>query len=162
MNSELHEVKAAVASDSGTYVPDFAQIAEAVGISPGTLDYNKVAQVPMQLFKLLLTGWLIHQKFDETTYLQDNADVAQAVRDGKVESGWSHYLSTGYYEGRKPGNYFVDPKFYRRTYLDVALAERKGLTTASAHYNAVGRAEQRDPCEAHAVMARLWRQSLTS
>jgi hypothetical protein len=36
----------------------------------------------------------------EQTYLEGNPDVAEAVRDGKFESGWQHYLLHGIEEGR--------------------------------------------------------------
>lgn len=160
MKDELQAIKKAISSEPGAYVPDFERIAQVLGLTSGTINDEKMVQVPVQLFKHLLTGWLINQQFDETAYLEANPDVAQAVREGSIDSAWSHYLLTGYYEGRKPGAYFVDPKYYRRTYPDVALAERKGQTTVSEHYNNAGRAEHRDPCEAHAIMARIWRRSL--
>ena len=40
--------------------------------------------------------------FDEEAYLASNPDVAAAVRDGSVPSGWHHVLSYGHDEGR-PG-----------------------------------------------------------
>ncbi len=39
--------------------------------------------------------------FDEANYLALNADVAVAVKNGKVPSGWIHALLHGYREGRK-------------------------------------------------------------
>lgn len=40
------------------------------------------------------------EKFDERAYLMANPDVAQAVRDGSVSSGWQHFVTYGYREGR--------------------------------------------------------------
>ena len=39
-------------------------------------------------------GWV------EQAYLDENPDVAAAVRSGKFESGWQHYLLHGIEEGR--------------------------------------------------------------
>ena len=39
-------------------------------------------------------GWV------EQTYLDENPDVAAAVRSGHFESGWQHYLLHGIEEGR--------------------------------------------------------------
>ncbi len=39
-------------------------------------------------------GWV------EQAYLDQNPDVAAAVRSGKFESGWQHYLLHGIEEGR--------------------------------------------------------------
>jgi len=40
--------------------------------------------------------------FDELAYLRSNPDVAEAVNNQSFLSGWSHYLTHGYYENR-PG-----------------------------------------------------------
>ncbi len=40
--------------------------------------------------------------FDEKFYLENNADIAQAVREGRLKSGLEHYLWRGHIEGRQP------------------------------------------------------------
>src|SRR5271163_720483 len=39
--------------------------------------------------------------FDEAGYLIANPDVAAAVRNGSIESGWKHFLQHGRAEGRR-------------------------------------------------------------
>ncbi len=39
-------------------------------------------------------GWV------DQTYLDENPDVAEAVRSGRFDSGWQHYLLHGIEEGR--------------------------------------------------------------
>jgi SAM-dependent methyltransferase len=39
--------------------------------------------------------------FDEQWYLKMNRDVAEAVREGLLESGWDHYVNYGKQEGRQ-------------------------------------------------------------
>ncbi len=39
--------------------------------------------------------------FDEESYLASNPDVARAVREGSMPSGWAHFLQFGIHEGRK-------------------------------------------------------------
>jgi len=41
------------------------------------------------------------QDFDEEAYLEANPDVAQAVRNGTLPSGWEHFLRYGKHEGRR-------------------------------------------------------------
>jgi hypothetical protein len=41
--------------------------------------------------------------FDEARYLEQNPDVAGAVRDGRIASGWEHYRRFGRAEGRAAG-----------------------------------------------------------
>jgi hypothetical protein len=45
-------------------------------------------------------------EFDEEWYLQQNQDVALAVREGRCKSGLAHYTAHGRNEGRPP----VPPK----------------------------------------------------
>ena len=40
--------------------------------------------------------------FDEAWYLGAYPDIAAAVRDGCVASGYEHYIRQGFLEGRKP------------------------------------------------------------
>lgn len=47
--------------------------------------------------------------FDEKFYLERYPDVARAVKDGKLESGLSHYLMHGRDEGREPRPVFDYP-----------------------------------------------------
>jgi len=48
--------------------------------------------------------------FDESAYLRLNPDVAEAVNNLSFPSGWSHYITHGYYENR-PG---VSPEGHRK------------------------------------------------
>jgi SAM-dependent methyltransferase len=49
------------------------------------------------------TDILQRDDFDEASYLDANPDVAAAVKAGKIRSGWHHFASCGYAEGRQPG-----------------------------------------------------------
>lgn len=40
-------------------------------------------------------------EFDEDWYLGVNPDVAKAVQDGRLKSGWDHYVQYGRAEGRR-------------------------------------------------------------
>ncbi len=42
-----------------------------------------------------------HDNFNEERYLRENPDVMEAVRDGKVKSGWIHFSRHGFKEHRK-------------------------------------------------------------
>lgn len=160
MRKDLQAVKLALASESGAYVPDFADIAKALGLPAKAMGDDDKVTLSAPQFRFLMLGWLIQQHFDEKAYLDANPDVAEAVRTGALESGWTHYLNSGFYEGRSPGSRYVDAKYYRRAYPDIALAERKGQTTAAEHYARTGYAEGRNACQAHATMANMWRASM--
>lgn len=82
--------------------------------------------------------------FDEALYLSRYSDVANAVRNGFLESGWQHFQLYGQKEGRSP-NALFDTDYYLSEYKDVAAAVARGETTAWAHYNNFGWKEGRDP-----------------
>src|ERR1700754_3098421 len=45
------------------------------------------------------------ETFDEQGYLDANRDVAEALANGTVASGWRHYSVFGKYEGRQMYSY---------------------------------------------------------
>ena len=58
-------------------------------------------------------------EFDETTYLELNPDVADAVRAGVFSSGWEHWQSNGMSEGRIAAKPPGTGDFDELTYLDL-------------------------------------------
>ena len=83
---------------------------------------------------------------DETWYLQNYGDVADAVAEGRLKSGADHYRSAGYFEDRMPRRIQVDEPWYLSTYPDVkaAIAER-AFQTAQQHFDRDGFREGRMP-----------------
>ncbi|MFV3127563.1 calcium-binding protein [Niveispirillum sp. KHB5.9] len=82
--------------------------------------------------------------FDEALYLSRNADIAAAVRNGTLASGWDHFRTYGQREGRDP-NALFDTDYYLANNRDVAAAVARGETTAWGHYLNYGGREGRDP-----------------
>lgn len=91
-------------------------------------------------------------RFDEAYYLQNNPDVAAAVRAGTMSNPLNHYLHFGILEARAPcydaKEAFAkfDELYYLEANPDVATAVLTGvLPSALAHYALYGGAEGRDP-----------------
>ena len=63
---------------------------------------------------------------DETWYLSEYPDVAQAVKKGVVQSAAQHYYRSGYYEHRMPYQIEFDSEWYLKNYTDIAEAVRQG------------------------------------
>lgn len=81
--------------------------------------------------------------FNESTYLQQNADVARAVTNGSFTSGLHHWTTFGFKEGRTPQIAFSE-NFYRDYYPDVATAiTNGGFSSGLEHYARFGAAEGR-------------------
>lgn len=86
--------------------------------------------------------------FDETFYLAKNPDVAAAVSQGWLSSGFAHWLSFGQAEGRTAIDARTDPLYDEVGYLaansDVAAAVAGGgLRSGYDHYLAFGKSEGR-------------------
>jgi SAM-dependent methyltransferase len=92
------------------------------------------------------------QTFNEQAYLAVNPDVAEAVRLGKIRSGWSHFRKFGHIEGRRQKVAEDEPatleNFDEARYLaanpDVRRAIELGqFATGRAHFDAFGRVQER-------------------
>lgn len=81
--------------------------------------------------------------FNESTYLNQNADVARAVANGSFNSGLHHWVTFGFSEGRTPEIAFSE-NFYRDYHPDVATAiTNGGFSSGLEHYAQFGAAEGR-------------------
>lgn len=84
--------------------------------------------------------------FDETAYLAANADVSEAVRDGRMASGWEHFFRHGYAEQRRGGP-VVNPQsrlgqFLKKTALPYSPPEALRKRVHGVHvssFSSVGR-----------------------
>jgi hypothetical protein len=142
MESDLKVLRQFLRGEICCYIPDASDLLSGLKLTKADLKGNTVT-IPTSLFKFLLSTLLVAENFDEAAYLAANSDVAEAVRKGQIESGWVHYVTTGYFEGRSPGAYKIDVSWYRKRYPDVARAERRGQLHVADHYARVGRAESR-------------------
>ncbi|MBD2261063.1 hypothetical protein [Pseudanabaena sp. FACHB-2040] len=83
--------------------------------------------------------------FDETHYLSQNPDVANAINSGAFETGYEHFSSLGWKEGRNPSVLF-DEKYYLSNNADIAKAVAdKALGSGLEHFLLHGHKEGRDP-----------------
>ncbi|WP_199245925.1 transporter substrate-binding domain-containing protein [[Phormidium] sp. ETS-05] len=81
--------------------------------------------------------------FTESTYLQENPDVAQAVANGSYPNGFEHWVKVGFFEGRMPQILFNE-QFYLDFHPDVAAAVERGeLSSGFEHYARFGADEGR-------------------
>ncbi len=83
---------------------------------------------------------------DEAWYLKQYPDVAEAIRDGVIDSAKEHFLNDGYFEGRLPFLIEVDEAWYLEQYPEIADHVARGeLESAQKHFNDIGYREGRRP-----------------
>ena len=85
--------------------------------------------------------------FDETYYLANNPDVAQAIDDGFFTTGYEHFVEFGWLEGRNPSTLYNED-FYLSQNPDVAEAVNASLLSSGfEHFALIGHEEGRNPSE---------------
>ena len=83
---------------------------------------------------------------DETWYLARYPDVADAMRQGTLDSAREHYVATGYLEHRMPYLIEVDNDWYLAQYGDVDEAvQNRIFFSAQDHFEEMGYREGRFP-----------------
>jgi hypothetical protein len=97
-------------------------------------------------FRALLASMITTIEFDPNFYTTKYADVKKAVKDGVVPSAHTHYVESGYFEGRLPRRIKVDERWYVATYPDVGKALKAELfKNAQQHFEENGYREGRLP-----------------
>jgi hypothetical protein len=139
------------------YVPPYGALLNRFGAEN---DPDSSITIPLPLFQLLLQFALTTANFDEDAYLAANPDVADAVRDGVLESGYAHFIAFGFFENRK-GVIDFDEEWYLANNADVASAVKVGTVESGIHhFYGTGAIEGRSPNAAQVEMAGRWRAAL--
>jgi hypothetical protein len=119
----------------------FGQLAKKLQSNKDS-EYTVPREVLARLLDLYISCW----DFDEEWYLATYSDIADAIKAGHFESGWLHFRTVGYFEGRLGAQPSVDQEWYMKTYPDIAKAILDGkVTSALDHYVQFGYKEGRLP-----------------
>ncbi len=127
------------------YVPPYSTVRDflTVGKSKEGATVTGLYEDFLDVLRLLLAGIDI----DETWYLAQNPDIAQAVESGTIKSARQHFVEHGYFEGRPPFHIVVDEQWYLLQNPDVAESVRSGtVESAQRHFELDGYREGRLPC----------------
>jgi len=83
----------------------FSTLGTTVEVLASPPEYTSAPRGPVQFRKETIWEWLgqMDSLFSEKAYLRAHPDVADAVANGALPSGWEHYQLFGQAEGRDPG-----------------------------------------------------------
>ena len=126
------------------YLPSFDLIRRCVEISSvrGELRVSVSYDDFIRILRLMISGIEVNEEW----YLNEHQDIAQAVREGSIQSAKEHFTSDGYFEGRLPFPMPVDEQWYLEQYPDVAESVRNGVVeSAQQHFAEDGYREGRLP-----------------
>lgn len=93
------------------YNPDLASLNTAERafehfVEYGYGEYLNGSRIVIGYFPLPVSTTIIGQiesVFDEEAYLLANADVVEAIEQGKIKNGWEHFIKYGMYEAQRLG-----------------------------------------------------------
>ncbi len=126
------------------YIPPFDLIRRSVEIATvkGELRVNVAYDEFIRILRSMISGVEVNEEW----YLREYEDIAQAVRDGTIESAKRHFVDDGYFEGRRPFPMPVDERWYLGENPDVAESVRKGvIDSGEQHFTEDGYREGRLP-----------------
>ena len=117
---------------------------------------SKVA-VSLPLLRAIISVTVSKMPFDPTFYLETYPDIREAYEAGHITDLRTHFIDTGYFEGRFGTEPAFDEPFYRSTYPDVVEA----LTTSETnsffdHYLRAGAFEGRHANAVDQENAKQW------
>jgi len=125
-------------------IPAFELLKQKLSIVTvnGQLKVNNTYDEFLDIIRLILRSVPV----DETWYLAEYPDIAEAVAAGEVKSARHHFIDSGYFEGRLPSALVVDEAWYLSEYPDVAEGiERGEIQSARQHFLEHGYEEGRSP-----------------
>ena len=126
--------------------PDVAVAVQNGATTSGAEHYTLYGQAEgRSLFPLELDvgGLNMADFFDETYYLNQYQDVANAVNQGVLANGYEHFLRYGILEGRSPSRYYNED-LYLAVNPDVAAAVTNNVYSSGlGHYLQFGHLENR-------------------
>ncbi len=125
-------------------LPPFDLIRRSVEISTvrGELRVSLSYDDFVRVLRLMISGMQVNEEW----YLTEYPDIAQAIRDGKVQSARQHFIDDGFFEGRRPFPMDVDEPWYLQQYPDVAESVRTGVVgSGQQHFVEDGYREGRLP-----------------
>src|SRR3546814_860803 len=130
------------------YFPSLSLMTRALRIGVDDFNRHKMTLVSTKVLRKLIEAALEGVEFDEKWYLKQYGDIADAHRKGQIVNLREHFITSGYFEGRRPSGRHFDARWYVSTNKDVADALRQGrLDSPLAHYERVGESEGRPPRE---------------
>lgn len=144
------------------YFPSLDFLLSHLRIKKDDFKGSKKALVSADLLRLLVREALRSMPFDEAAYLAQNPDIAEAWKKGEIASLSEHFITYGYFEGRKFTSMAFDEKWYVSVNKDVAAGLKAGsVKSARVHYETIGEREGRAPSHAAVSDVAIWASVLT-
>lgn len=144
------------------YVPPIELVLRGLGITDAEFRQER-ATVSTRFLRFILGELVRLGRFDPAWYAERNPDVEGARLAGEIPSLHEHYCTTGYFEGRLPGELPFDADWYYSRYDDVSEAfSPADLDALLQHFRSRGWREGRAGTPEFRRDADRWLEAATS
>ncbi len=134
-----------------------AIVLKGLGISEADLN-RKTVTVDAAFLRRVVSELARHQRFDPEFYASHYPDIEGACLAGEISSMQSHFVQTGYLEGRFPSALPFDPVWYHSHYKDLAKSYAAGdVQGLRTHFFTTGYLEGRAGTASTLDEAERWR-----
>ena len=139
------------------YFPHVDLLLRSMRIDRDRLNGRGKVAIDARLLRRIVQSVVARLPFSAEFYAASYPDIAAAAAAGQIPDLHSHYVETGYFEGRQGAPPVLDEAYYCGAYQDVAAAIGEGqVATADDHYLQSGAAEGRVPAAVLADEIALW------
>ena len=121
---------------------------------------SKIA-VSLPLLRAIISVAVSEMPFEPLFYQSTYPDIREAYEAGRITDLRTHFIETGYFEGRFGAEPAFDEQFYKTTYPDVVEALTAGkANSAFDHYLRAGAFEGRHANAVDQESAKQWMKLL--
>lgn len=126
------------------HLPNGQFLLNGIMLTRERLEAGSKVAIPLSVLKAILVAAASSLPFDEAFYRSTYPDLRDAHEAGDISDLRTHFIESGYFEGRIGSKPDVNEQFYKETYPDVANAIANGdVESAFDHYMRAGAFEGR-------------------
>lgn len=140
-------------------LPHGRVLLDGMALTPERLRTGSKVAVSLLVLRAVLSAAVSQLPFDAEFYRRTYPDIQSAYAAGQIEDLRSHFVETGYFEGRLGAEPGFDEQFYKTSYPDVVEAIATGaIGSAFEHYVRAGASEGRHANASDVAIATRWRR----
>ena len=162
--SPLSEIqKEPMSSDDGNemaanrYLPHGRVLMDGTALIFDRLRSKSKMAVSVPVLRAIIFVSISELPFEPEFYLNTYPDIRQAYEAGEITDLKTHFINSGYFEGRLGAEPAFDEQFYKSTYPDIVKALETGKTSlAFEHHVRAGAFEDRHANALNQENAKHW------
>lgn len=140
-----------------TYLPHGRVLMDGMALTFERLRGTSKVAVSLPVLRAIISVAIAEMPFEPEFYQNTYPDIRQAYEAGQITDLKTHFIESGYFEGRLGAEPAFDEQFYKSTYPDVVEALETGKTSSAfEHYVRAGAFEGRHANALNQESAKQW------